>query len=328
MAAGGRRLALAACAALGLALAAAGAERVREGLDRLRHPPPGVMLPVGARRLQVQCAGSGRPLILLEAGLDDDSTVWDKVFTPLSRIARTCRYDRAGLGWSSDAGADGSPGQALSDLSAVLRYAGPPPYLLVGHSFGGLIVRAYAERRLADVAGIVLIDSASEGQFKAGLPDPFTYEAFDLKPAAAIFGLMRLAPRDGPPEQSPAGLALSRRASRYRTVQRTALRLADYDRAVAVHPSLGGTPLAVITAGRKPAALRPVWLRLQDRLAGLSSCSRHVVLAGAGHYVQVERPAVVIDAVRTLAGAPPGACPWLPSRRTGRSPPAAHIAPL
>src|SRR5579859_7285575 len=124
-----------------------------------RYPPPGRMLDVGGRRLLVSRTGQGGPSVLLEAGIAATSLSWRPVQDAVARFARVASYDRAGLGWS-DAASTLTLSQQVDDLHALLKVAElPPPYILVGHSFGGLIVRAYAGRYPTEIAGLVLVDA-------------------------------------------------------------------------------------------------------------------------------------------------------------------------
>src|SRR5579859_6658823 len=118
-----------------------------------RYPPPGRMLDVGGRRLHVYETGQGSPTVLLEAGIAATSLSWRPVQDAIARFARVASYDRAGLGWS-DAASTLTLNQQVDDLHALLAEL-PPPYILVGHSFGGLIIRAYASRYPSETAGLV-----------------------------------------------------------------------------------------------------------------------------------------------------------------------------
>ena len=123
------------------------------------HPAPGRLLDIGGRRLHAYATGEGSPVVVLESGLAATSLSWRLVQNEIAKFTRVISYDRAGLGWS-----DASPGRPtiprlVEDLRAMLLAAQePPPYILVGHSFGGLIVRAYADRYGSDVRGLVLVD--------------------------------------------------------------------------------------------------------------------------------------------------------------------------
>jgi pimeloyl-ACP methyl ester carboxylesterase len=257
------------------------------GKPRLDSNPvilgPGHLVTIGpGRSLYVHCEGTGSPAVILEAGLGGNSDDWSEVQGPLSRTTRTCAYDRAGLGNSLPMPGIHNAADEIADLSRLLDGADiPPPYVLVGHSYGGLLVRLFARANRLDTAGIVLVDSmgrnqdrrlrtiwqAQPAQVRRQVPDPTAYPVQD--------GVDVLA-----------GEALD---AQLRT--------------------LGDTPLVVITAGRPvpqtlPAPMRaPVahlWETMQDELASLSSDRIHVIALRSGHFVQRSpdgQPDVVIDAV-------------------------------
>jgi pimeloyl-ACP methyl ester carboxylesterase len=125
-----------------------------------RYPPPGRMIDIGGRRLHVYETGQGSPTVLLDAGIAATSLSWRPVQAEIARFTRVASYDRAGLGWSDANSKPLTLSGLVDDLQSLLRVAQlPPPYILVGHSFGGLIVRAFACRHPKDVAGLVLVDA-------------------------------------------------------------------------------------------------------------------------------------------------------------------------
>lgn len=125
-------------------------------------PAPGQLVDAGGARLHLHVTGDRRPLVVFDAGLGECSLAWACVTPLVRRFARVCVYDRAGFAWSEPASTPRTAGHAADELWRALRAAGePPPYVLVGHSYGGLIARLFASRYRADVAGLVLVDPAA-----------------------------------------------------------------------------------------------------------------------------------------------------------------------
>ena len=155
--------------------------------------PTGTLVDIGGRRLNVVCQGDGRSTVWLEAGLNDFSVQWDAVQRGLAATTRVCAYDRAGLGWSDPP--DGVPDleAAASDLARLVRDHRPGrPVVLVGHSYGALIVRVAAERLGSLVSGVVLVDPAHEDQL-----DELPALRGALGSAASVFRALDLASRAG-----------------------------------------------------------------------------------------------------------------------------------
>ncbi len=127
--------------------------------------PLGKLVDLGGHRLHVACSGKGRPTVVVENGLGDFSFDWVLVQSRVSRFTRICTYDRAGYAWSDPGPKPRTFGQLNLELrDALARLGERGPYLLVGHSFGGPVVRNFALTYPADAAAVILVDSAFEGQ--------------------------------------------------------------------------------------------------------------------------------------------------------------------
>ena len=160
---------------LALLLVAAGVgweQWVRAKLGR-DMPPPGRLVEVDGRAMHLRCAGQGSPVIVLEAGLGPEgSTSWDPVFDELSQISRVCAYDRAGILWSAPGPRPRDAHQVVEELHTLLASAGEAqPFVLVGHSLGGLFARVYAARHGDEVAGLVFVDASHPDQLERIPPE-------------------------------------------------------------------------------------------------------------------------------------------------------------
>lgn len=292
-----------------LALIALGA--LYQGLaslyDHFAYPPPGQMVDVDGTRLHLYCLGAGSPTVILEAGLGDNVLGWELVHARLAESTRVCAYDRAGLGWSEAREEEVIPSaevaHILHDLLQAADVAGP--YILVGHSMGGLHVRSFARLYPEEVVGLVLVDSSHENQLDAAQADE-TIEHI-LRPlkacqALAPIGVMRLLraittqPEDSlfPPEQARARLALQNHSDLCRIIANEYRAVRTDTNQPAPPASLGDLPLVVITAG---IGADDKWNRLQDELAALSTHSAHVIAEQSPHYIQFYQPELVIEAV-------------------------------
>ncbi len=130
--------------------------------DRRRFPPPGRLVSIDECRLHISQQGTGSPTIILESGIAASSLSWSHVQPQIAKFTTVVSYDRAGLGWSEDCGTPRTVGTLCGQLENLLAKAGIlPPFILVGHSFGGLVARAFAHRNPGQTAGLLLVDPVS-----------------------------------------------------------------------------------------------------------------------------------------------------------------------
>ncbi|MGH2534819.1 MAG: alpha/beta fold hydrolase [Thermomicrobiales bacterium] len=240
---------------------------------------------VGGRSLALTCRGAGSPAVVLEAGLTATALTWRRAQVGIASYAEACTYDRANLGRSDPAPAPRTAADAAADLDALLGNAGlAAPYILVGASFGGFVVRLFAAARPDAVAGVVLVDASHEEQ---------------VSRLAEILSEDQLANLALDVPRNVEGMDLP----------------ATWDEVRAAGP-LPDVPLFVLSAGLdKPAppgyptpAMNQIWRELQADLATLAPNSAHVVIA-TDHDIALERPAVVVDAVHRVVGAARGGVP-------------------
>lgn len=297
-----KRAAIGVAAAL-VALAFTGATYQALGTraDRRAFPPPGRLVDVGGHRLHVLCTGAGGPTVVLEAGALAMSALWAGVQPEVAAHNRVCSYDRAGLGWSEPGPRPRDGGQIAGELRALLRAAGEePPYVLVGHSFGGLLVRVYADRYPEEVARLLLLDPSHPDQvarLEGVVGKPSFLEARlmpALFPVMTRLGVLRFSLRFTGAGRRFDGLG-PRPSAEFKAffadASHQAAGAAEMDvwdetaaQARASRP-LGELPLVVISAGEagEGSPERRVRLELNGELASLSSHGSHRVLAGTTH---------------------------------------------
>lgn len=185
---------------IGLVIAGVIYESIAQTLDRRAFPPPGRMVRVDGFRLHLYCLGKGSPTVLIEVGAGSRSLDWLDVQKRAADVTRVCTYDRAGFGWSDPGPRPRDVKEIGGELDHLIASGGlPRPLVLVGHSFGGLIVRMFAYEHPTEVAGMVLVDAAEENM-DAQLPlISNSWNSFRrvviVNESLAKFGVVRLALR-------------------------------------------------------------------------------------------------------------------------------------
>jgi pimeloyl-ACP methyl ester carboxylesterase len=287
-----------------LALIGAIFEGVSEASDRRAYPPPGQMVDVGGYRLHIYCTGAGSPTVVIEAGLGDWSTAWGFVQTEVAKTTRVCTYDRAGSGWSESGSLPRDASQFVIELHTLLQNANlPGPFLLVGHSLGGLPVRVFTGEHPSEVAGVVLIDSMFLGQGHSSPTDTNTQatkptHVFTPLPVLARFGVVRVMTKLlGVPDDSPAEKASFGFSVTPEHVQALADELKgipdSLSKADAVK-SFGEIPLIVLSRGLDQDS---DWQAGQADLLQLSTNSQQLFAEKSGHNIELDQPEAAAGAI-------------------------------
>ncbi len=303
---------------------------------------PGRLLDVGGWRLHLHCTGRAsppQPTVILEAGVGDFSVEWSLVQPGVASFARVCSYDRAGDGWSDVGPHPRTMHQIVYELHAVLERAGErPPYVLVGHSYGGWLVRVYQSMYPSDVAGMVLVEAGADNPVRmlgdgrvmhasdlaTGRPVPAVKMTNPLRetdiPATAL-SQMKSGAADAATHANPGSRAkLPVDAQRMRTWalarwQHVAAAVNPFEseelmglraeRLKSEHP-LGAMPLVVLSRGiaeddGPDAATREEEHRKdQAVLTGLSSTGHQVIATQSGHHVQLDEPQLVVTTIQRV----------------------------
>jgi pimeloyl-ACP methyl ester carboxylesterase len=309
------------------------------------YPAPGRLVDVGGWRLHLNCTGDARssqPTVILEAGLGDFSVEWSLVQPGVARFARVCSYDRAGDGWSDIGPNPRTFRQIVYELHTLLERAGErPPFVLVGHSYGGWLVRQYQSTFPSDVAGMVLVEPGAADPWRM-TGDGKLHRSSELATGAPIPPVKTSDPlrvSDIPPrimEQIRAGVAQVSRdpnggvrsrlpadAQRMRAwalahvghilagvnpVEHEELAALRAERAKSEQP-LGDLPLVVITrgvpdeSGPNAAAMEAEHRQDHTKAAAMSRRGKLVIATRSGHHVQLEEPELVVSAIRDVVAA-------------------------
>jgi pimeloyl-ACP methyl ester carboxylesterase len=283
--------------------------------DRRIYTPPGQMIDIGGRRIHMAVMGhdSGQPTVILEAGMASFSSNYYWVQNELAATTRVVAYDRAGLGWSDPSSEPQDAYQSAQDLHAALVKAGiPGPYVVAGHSYGGLVVRAFTDLYADEVAGMALIDASHPDQW-AHIPvsqdGKFNGNANLFTAFLARLGVVRLfhlesASYAGLPEKQAGEMeAILARPESWQRSGEVLLIWNERTRPqIDQARGLGSLPLAVLSVTEQPI-YGEVLTSLQNELPSLSSNSVHTIEEGATHENLVserKHALVVAEAIRSV----------------------------
>ncbi len=307
------------------------------------YPPLGRLIDVGGHRLHINCTGKGSPTVVMESGAGDFSFDWGLVQPEVARFTRVCTYDRAGYAWSEPGPTPRTMQQIVYELHTGLDKAGVKgPYVLVGHSFGGLIVRVYASQFPKEITGMVLVDSSHENQL-VGITDRETKQdklvrwrtlsrgreipPFQSSMPASAGSNNSLGVRssstsstkvEAPFDKLPLNLQAIRVWAKSQPRFNPA-RFSEFDflpdelaRMHAEGRKLGDIPLVVLTrggnenSGADEQAKKQMSEEYEQRktvLEALSSNSKLMVAKGSSHHIQLDAPKLVIDSIHQVVNA-------------------------
>ena len=283
-------------ALLALCSLAGGYETVSRSVDADAFAMRGQLVDVGPYRLHLECTGSRGPTVVLEPGGGGSAATLGWIAPAVARDTRVCTYDRAGRGWSDAAAGTPDGAQIATDLHTLLQRANVPgPYVLAGHSFGGLYVMSFAAQYPEQVAGLVLVDSTAPNTTPVPPQQAGSYSVVKhvsaMVSATSRLGLGRLIARSGfadlPPQsrdEARASAATAKEMGSFIDEYAVASRSASEAGQLV---SLDDKPLIVLTADRGNAE---GWTADQDKLATLSTNSLHRVVPGATHASLLENP--------------------------------------
>jgi pimeloyl-ACP methyl ester carboxylesterase len=282
-----------------LLLAGAIYESSAEAADAQAYPPPGQMVDVGGYRLHINCTGNGSPTVVIEAGLGDWSTGWGYVQPEVAKTTRVCTYDRAGWGWSDPGPMPRDASQIAKELHTLLQNAKiPGPYVMVGHSLGGLLVRVFTHNNPGEVLGVVLVESMFPGQTGYATPS-IVSSSF---PLLARFGIVRLLVKPlglinyVPPSEN-AYLSLYVRPKSAQALVDEIQEIPDSMAQAGAVSTFGDLPLIVLTGKLNQT---PGWQAGQAELPKLSSNSQQLIADKSGHTIAIDQPDAAVAAILNM----------------------------
>ncbi|MBV8897623.1 MAG: alpha/beta hydrolase [Acidobacteriaceae bacterium] len=306
-----------------LALAGAVYQVVANGVDARRFPEPGRLVDIGGFKLQLNCTGKGTPTVILESGLGDVLPEWTRVQSGIAKFTRVCSYDRAGYGTSDAGPMPRTSAEEARELHRLLKTAGErPPFVVVGHSFGGYTVRVFNGNYPDEVAGMVLVDATQEDQYNL-LPTHWNAVGAELLQRyhsqarwASVFidmGVARAMLAWKGVHSPSLYLILQSKYVQARASELEQIRVSAEQARAANH--IRDKPLIVLTAGKVSdaslvnglsatdlAAYQEIWANdLQKRLARLSVRGRHIIVPDSSHDIPTDRPDAIVSAVKEIA---------------------------
>jgi len=302
------------------------------------------MIDIGGWRLHLNCTGEAapsKPSVILEAGLGGFSVEWSLVQPSVAKFAHVCSYDRAGDGWSELGPHPRTFRQIVYELHTLLDRAGvKPPLVLVGHSYGGWLVRQYASTYPADVVGMVLVEAGADNPWRM-MPDGKLVRSSDLAkgqplPAVRTSGPLRVSdippdalsqmnagaqalakhPNEPPRDKLPADARRMRAwtlaqlghiAAGVNPFEHEELAALRAERMKSKYP-LGDMPLIVLTRGipdEDSKDLEEEHRRDHAAIATMSRNGKLVIASRSGHHIQLDEPELVVNAIREVLATVP-----------------------
>jgi pimeloyl-ACP methyl ester carboxylesterase len=329
-------------AALSLITAALSYQTLASRYDARRFPAPGRLIDItsngfGPCRLHLHEQGAGSPVVVLESGIAASSLTWGLVQPKVAEFACVCSYDRAGLSWSDSCAAARTLHQIVFELTSLLAHAGlSGPYVLVGHSFGGAVIRAFAHLHPSDVAGLIFVDPVSieywancgpgekrrlrlaarlsrrgallarMGVVRVALATlasgheriPKLIARISAGQSASVISRLLGEIQRLPPELWPVLRAHWSRPKCFLAMAEYLESLPESARLARMMPIPADIPLVVVSASNATEA------ELKERNSWVqeSTRGRHIRMEDGGHWLQLEQPDMVVDVIREVVG--------------------------
>lgn len=308
-------------------------ERILSTRDSRRSPAPGQMIDLGTHRLHLRTFGTGGPVVVLEAGAGSSGLVWSLVAPAVARFVQVVIVDRAGYGWSEPGPLPRTSERAVAELKLALQKAGiAGPYILVGHSFGGLTMRIFAAQHPELVAGLVLVDATHEDERTDRFPaehikgQRMLPKLMRTMTLLSRFGVVRLMTKLGALGdlqqlanrlEAATGRTLISQSIRTSALAAAASEMGSIEESYSLARqggALGSLPLVVLMHG-KPGPVMPgtspeaaaqseaMLMTVAHEMAQLSTRGRLVVAHESGHEIHLTEPELVVAAIADVLAA-------------------------
>jgi pimeloyl-ACP methyl ester carboxylesterase len=301
-----------------------------------RYPAPGKLVDIGGLRLHINCTGTGSPAVLLEAGPNDSSIIWQLAQPEISKFTRVCSYDRAGFGWSDAPNEPRSSSNIANELERLLTKAGVPGPYVLGHDFGTLDLRVFTARHRQQVAGMVFVDSVHpdmhhRAPFNVAAQSTLSNFAYRVMPWTALVGAPRVLGwcrgnfmfPNQPAEWARLVPEAAAQYCRLQSLRTEQAQVTDEDGSFpATTGPFGEMPLVVLSHDPKvndfggffsPDNLvkaERAWMEMQGELRALSSRSQWIIAKGSPHWIQIYRPELVAAPIQEIVNDWRGSAPF------------------
>ncbi len=309
-----------------LALTGAMYQAIATRADLDKYPPPGKLVDVGGYKLHINCVGEGSPTVVMECGLGGLSLVWSLVQTEVAKFTRVCTYDRAGYGWSESSSKPRTSQEMVEELHTLLTNAGiESPYILVGHSLGGLNLRLFASQYPDEVVGMVLVDAVPANAYSRISPAfqhnmAATRRMFRSLSVITRLGLLRLLVQLRGTQAAPefvrklpleiqSVIVAKFLPKTFETAIAESLLMETSTQQVGKSQLSDNLPLVVLSHGINMFSNMPdqqakqaglTWQELQGEIAKLSSKGSLQIAQTSGHNIHIDQPQLVVDAIRQI----------------------------
>ena len=267
--------------------------------------PPGTFVSLETNKVHLHCIGEGSPIVVFDSGVGGSHLDWVNVQSSAGEFTQACSYDRSGYGWSEMGIKPRTSKRIVNELTEILKKAKKsPPYILVGHSFGGLNMQLFARTNPKDVMGLILIDSIHAEQYKrfedAGIEIP------TVNTTRFLLGSKDQVTKGMPEPYKGIAYELVRSDEAVSSMFNELRNMDISTKEIATAEKMPDIPITVITHGKQVwdnpmfKNMEEIWLELQTKLSKSTSKGKLLVAKGSGHHIHLEQPKLILDEIKII----------------------------
>ena len=267
--------------------------------------PPGKYISLETNKLHLHCVGAGSPIVVFDSGIGGSHMDWINVQSRVGKFTQACSYDRSGYGWSEMGIKPRTSKRIVNELTEILKMAKKePPYILVGHSFGGLNMQLFARTNPKDVIGLVLIDSIHTEQYKrfedAGIEIPM------MNTTRFLLGSKDQVTQGMPEEYKDIAYELVRSDKALSSMFNELRNMHVSTQEISTAAKMPNIPITVITHGKQVwdnpmfKNMEEIWLALQTQLSKSTSKGKLLIADHSGHHIHLEQPELVLNEIKSI----------------------------